>query len=167
MEISIGALDETNLERVYELAQRTNQMNFSGNRYQLEQLKEMAEKPDIRTLVIRCSDRFGDYGIVGFAVVNVDTQVLLDLMFSCRVQGKRVEHAVLSNLLNEYVADKGVNFYANYRQTSKNAVSGAVFREFGFEPMREQDGVSLLVFRHGKPIPDDRVLSVNAQLAVR
>jgi len=167
MEVSIEALDEANLERVYELAQRTNQMNFSGNRYQLEQLRELAEKPDIQALVIRCRDRFGDYGIVGFAVVNADTRVLLDLMFSCRVQGKRVEHAVLSHLLNEYVGETGEDFYANYRQTSKNAVSGAVFQEIGFEPLEEQDGASLLVFRHGKQIPDDGLLKVDARAQSR
>jgi FkbH-like protein len=167
MEVSIGALDETNLERVYELAQRTNQMNFSGNRYELGQLKEMTEKPDIRTLVIACRDRFGEYGIVGFAVVNTRTKILLDLMFSCRVQGKRVEHAVLSYLLNEYVAEKGTDFYANYRRTGKNAPSGAVFQEIGFEPVTEQDGVSLLVFRRGKQVPDDRLLKVYAKAPAR
>ena len=163
MEVNIGSLAESNLERVYELAQRTNQMNFSGNRYQLEQLKELAEKLSIRTLVISCRDRFGDYGIVGFAVVDLDTQMLLDLMFSCRVQGKRVEHAVLSYLLQEYVVEKGVDFYANYRRNSKNTNSGVVFQELGFEPLKEQDGDSLLVFRHGKPIPNNGLLKVNAQ----
>ncbi len=161
MEVNIGSLDATNLERVYELAQRTNQMNFSGNRYQLKQLEEIRNDPRIRTLVISCRDRFGDYGIVGFAVIDLDRQVLLDLMFSCRVQGKRVEHAVLSYLLHEYVLDKGVDFYANYRRSSKNANSGIVFQESGFEAVKEEDGVSLLVFRHGKLIPDDGVLTVN------
>lgn len=162
MEVNIGSLNETNLERVYELAQRTNQMNFSGNRYQLKQLKEMAEKSGIRTIVISCRDRFGDYGIVGFAVIDLDKQVLLDLMFSCRVQGKRVEHAVLSYLLQQCVADKRLDFYVNYRRSSKNANSSVVFQEFGFEPIKEENGLSLLVFRHGKPIPDDRLLKVNA-----
>jgi FkbH-like protein len=162
MEVNIGSLNQTNLERVYELAQRTNQLNFSGNRYQLEQLKEMAKKPGIRTLVISCRDRFGDYGIVGFAVIDLDKQVLLDLMFSCRVQSKRVEHAVLSYLLQQYVADKGGDFYVNYRRSSKNANSSIVFKEFGFEPVKEENGLSVLVFRHGKPIPDDRLLKINA-----
>jgi FkbH-like protein len=163
MEVNIGSLDETNLERVYELAQRTNQMNFSGNRYHLEELKEMIHKPAIRTLVISCRDRFGDYGIVGFALVDLDTQVLFDLMFSCRVQGKRVEHAVLSYLLHEYVVEQGADFYARYRPTSKNANSGIVFQEVGFEPVKEQEGVSLFVFHHDKRIPDDGLLKVNAQ----
>lgn len=163
MEVNIGSLDVTNLERVYELAQRTNQMNFSGNRYQLEQLEELAKNPRIRTLVIGCRDRFGDYGIVGFAVVDLEKLVLLDLMFSCRVQGKRVEHAVLSYLLHEYVSHEGVDFYANYRRSSKNANSGVVFQDSGFEALKEEDGVSFLVFRNGKPIPDDRLMTVNVQ----
>jgi FkbH-like protein len=163
MQVSIGSLNETNVERVYELAQRTNQMNFSGNRYQLEELKELAEKPSIRTLVISCRDRFGDYGIVGFAVIDLDTQVLLDLMFSCRVQSKRVEHAILTYLLHDYVAEKERDFYVSYRRSSRNAASGVVFEEVGFELAKERGDVSLLVFRFGKPIPDDEIVEVYAE----
>jgi FkbH-like protein len=163
MEVNIVSLNAANLERVYELAQRTNQMNFSGNRYQLGQLEEIANNPRVRTLVISCRDRFGDYGIVGFATVDLDKMILLDLMFSCRVQSKRVEHAVLSYLLHEYVLKGGADFYANYRRSSKNANSGIVFQEIGFEPANEEDGVSTLVFRRGKPIPDDGLVKLNVQ----
>ena len=95
-----------NLKRVYELAQRTNQLNFSGNRYQEAQLVEIMGSDFLETYVIDCSDRFGDYGIVGFGVVDIRVPLLLDLMFSCRIQGKRVEHAVLSFLLKRFVSGK-------------------------------------------------------------
>src|SRR5260370_5246457 len=41
MTMGIGPLDEANLTRVYELAQRTNQLNFSGSRYLEAQLVEI------------------------------------------------------------------------------------------------------------------------------
>src|SRR5207249_5525715 len=70
MEIGIAPLEATNLRRVYELAQRTNQLNFSGNRYEEAQLTEIMQSSSLETCVIDCSDRFGNYGIVGFAVVD-------------------------------------------------------------------------------------------------
>jgi len=164
MQVGIQSLDSANLKRVYELAQRTNQMNFSGNRYQESQLSEIMATAHLQTYVIDAKDRFGEYGIVGFAVVDVRTPPrLLDLMFSCRIQSKRVEHAVLSYLLKRFVDSKGVDYYANYRKTAKNAQSGKVFDEMGFEPAGENDGVLSLVFRHERAIPDEGIVQIVAQ----
>lgn len=160
IEVGMHSLDNANLERVYELAQRTNQLNFSGNRYHKDQLAEIIESTLLETYVIDCADRFGNYGIVGFAVVDAREPRLLDLMFSCRIQGKRVEHAVLASLLNRFVVGKGQDFHANYRRTPKNAPGGKVFEDMGFERIGEDSGISSLVFRYGREIPDDRIFKI-------
>ncbi len=162
MEIAIRCLDENNLKRVYELAQRTNQLNFSGNRYPENQLREIMRSPAFATYVIDGRDRFGNYGIVGFAVVDVEASRLLDLMFSCRIQGKRVEHAVLAFLLGRFLSDKRQEFYATYRRTTKNALAGKVFEEMGFERVGENDGIVSFVFRHGRAILDDQIIKITA-----
>jgi FkbH-like protein len=160
LEIDITPLDDTNLTRVYELAQRTNQLNFSGHRYPEATLAEIARSAVLETYVIACTDRFGSYGIVGFAIVDLRGPRLVDLMFSCRIQGKRVEHAILSHLLERFVEGKHQDFHADYRPTSKNAPAGSVFREMGFETVAESDGVVSLVFKHGRPILDDGVIRI-------
>lgn len=153
--VSLSPLNEQNLKRVYELAQRTNQMNFSGNRYQEAQLRDLMQDPEIETFVIDCVDKFGSYGIVGFAVIDTREPRLQDLMFSCRVQGKKVEHAVLRHFLRRF-AD-GRTFYATFRQTPKNANPGKVFAEVGFEPAGAPD---LLRFPHRGEIPEDAIISI-------
>jgi len=163
LEVGINTLDDTNLRRVYELAQRTNQMNFSGNRYPEAQLKEIMTSPSFETYVIDCRDRFGDYGIIGFAVVDIQQPRLLDLMFSCRVQAKRVEHAFLGFLLRRFVQGRKQNFHANFRRTSKNAQSGKVFEEMGFESLAESEGVMRLIFREGREISDDKIITIRRQ----
>jgi len=160
IEVSIVPLGEANLKRVYELAQRTNQMNFSGNRYQETELEDIMRSLHLETCVVHCQDRFGDYGIVGFAVVDTRVPALLDLMFSCRVQGKRVEHAIVAFLLRRFLSRGGLDFYANYRRTPRNAASGRVFEELGFEPVGEKDGVSSLIFRRTHEVPDDQIVRV-------
>src|SRR5262249_17386603 len=127
MEARLNRLNTSNLKRVYELAQRTNQLNFSGTRYLESQLAEIMRSDFFGTYVIDCQDRFGSYGIVGFAVVDQREPRLLDLMFSCRVQSKRVEHAILTFLLKRYISDSHRDFFANYRKTPKNAPGGRVF----------------------------------------
>lgn len=160
IELGIRPLNDSNIERVYELAQRTNQLNFSGNRYGRAQLTEILRSPFLETYVIDCTDRFGDYGIVGFGVVDVRQPRLLDLMFSCRVQGKRVEHAVLSFLLRQFKSDKTPVFYANYHKTPRNTPAGKVFEEVGFECLGENEGVLSLEFRYGCEVLDDKIIEV-------
>lgn len=163
MEITITSLSSDNLKRVYELAQRTNQLNFSGNRYQESQLADIMGSSFLETYVIDCRDRFGNYGIVGFGLVDTRAPRLLDLMFSCRIQGKRVEHAVLSFLLKRFVLDKRQDFYANYRQTPKNAPGGKVFEEVGFQQITEEAGLASLVFRKETQIPDDHAIEIKIE----
>jgi FkbH-like protein len=158
--LEIASLADENLERVYELAQRTNQMNFSGNRYPRSQLCELMKSRDHETFVLSCTDKFGSYGIVGFALVERREPRLLDLMFSCRVQSKRVEHAFLTFLLKRFVGEEGRDLFADYRRTPKNAASGQVFEEMGFQTVGEVGGGTSLVFPGSKPIPDDGIISV-------
>jgi FkbH-like protein len=145
---------------VYELAQRTNQMNFSGNRYSVNDLMQIAGNDELDTYILRCVDRFGTYGIVGFAVVDRDEPRLLDLMFSCRIQSKRVEHGFLAWLLKNYLEGQDRDFLANYRKTPKNEPSGAVFRELGFEEVSIEDGVTSLLYRRDRGIPDDGIIEI-------
>jgi predicted enzyme involved in methoxymalonyl-ACP biosynthesis len=74
-----------------------------------------------------------------------------------------VEHAVLSFLIKQYAGDRERDFYARYRKTAKNAPSGRVFAEIGFEVLEEADGMSLLTFRRNREIPDDGIVRVEFQ----
>jgi FkbH-like protein len=160
MQLTIGPLDASNVERVYELAQRTNQMNFSGARYHREELEKIRRSGVYETYVMRCSDRFGNYGIVGFGVVDAREPRLLDLMFSCRIQGKRVEHAFLGHVLQRFVGTEKRDFFANFRRTERNAAHGKVFEEIGFDVGGEQEGVLSLEFPKHRPTPQQDVVRI-------
>ena len=85
---------------------------------------------------------------------------MTDLMFSCRVQAKRVEHAFITYILNKYRVGPNSDFYVLYRKTPRNAQSGKVFDDFEFELLEEEKGVRLLVFRRDRTVPDDRIVAV-------
>ncbi len=160
IQLSIRPMTEENLERVHELTQRTNQMNFSGNRYDREVLRGLLSAPHIDTFVLSCEDRFGSYGVIGFSVVNSLEPRMTDLMFSCRIQSKRVEHAFLAWVIRKYMSETGGDFYANYRKTPRNAPSGKVFDDLSMEETEVKDGVSSLVFSEGREVPDDGVIDI-------
>jgi FkbH-like protein len=164
--LNLHPLMPENLERVHELTQRTNQMNFSGNRYERDVLKQILGDPHLDTYVLDVEDRFGSYGIVGFSIVDRRVPLMTDLMFSCRVQAKRVEHAFLGYILQKYISETDKDFYANYRKTSRNAPSGRVFADVGMNEIESIEGVSRLRFPREQAVPHDQVIRITAHSLV-
>ena len=160
IKLKISRLDDKNLERVHELTTRTNQMNFSGNRYDRDVLREVMGTPYLDTYVLDCEDRFGSYGIIGFSVVDRREPRMTDLMFSCRVQSKRVEHAFLAFIIRKYFQESEKDFLASYRKTGKNAPSGRVFTDLGMQEIENKDGVLLLSFPRNQTPPDDGIINI-------
>jgi FkbH-like protein len=163
IQLSIRPMTHENLDRVHELTQRTNQMNFSGSRYDREVLKAILATPYLDTYVLSCEDRFGSYGVVGFSIVDTREPRMTDLMFSCRIQSKRIEHAFLGHVVRCYRSKFAKDFCANYRRTPRNAPSGRVFDDLGMEEVGISDGVTSLVFRGNKEVPDDGVIKIVVQ----
>jgi predicted enzyme involved in methoxymalonyl-ACP biosynthesis len=120
-------------------------MNFSGTRYTREELERLAADPNFDIHVIEVQDRFGSYGIVGIAVMDLTQGTLTDLAFSCRIQSKKIEHALLAYLLQRYPTRP---FRARWRKTERNAPAGKVFADLGFIEQGENAGVTLLEYRN-------------------
>jgi FkbH-like protein len=134
MRAILGWLDAGNRERVYELVQRTNQLNYSGTRYSRADLDRLLGEPGTVPVAIRCEDRFGSYGIVGFAVLRVEDMALriTDLMFSCRIQGKRIEHSFFA-FLQQAAAQGGLaRLVCRFKRSARNAPAAQVFADLGF-----------------------------------
>ena len=77
--------------RLYELTQRTNQLNFTKNRPPEDEFYGQLDNCDDCGYV-KVQDRFGDYGIVGLFVVK--DEVLIHFLFSCRTIGQGIEQYV-------------------------------------------------------------------------
>jgi len=147
-------------DRVHELVQRTNQMNFSGNRYSREQIEEILRDPHYDHYVLSCSDKFGEYGIIGFSLVERSGPCMIDLMFSCRIQSKRVEHAFLAFLCNRYKDAGAERFEARYRRTERNAASGRVFADLGFVEEGRTDGLLVYSYDLRHEIQSDGIIDI-------
>jgi len=157
IKVDLFALDESNLQRAFELAQRTNQMNFSGKRYSLEELRALIANEDVECTLIKCSDRFGDYGIIGLSIFEVSEKTVSDLMFSCRIQSKYVDYAVLENLINEHKDLLKIR----YQQTGKNQNAAKIFDDIGFVVTSEQGESKVLSLPQGFEVSRNEIVEVN------
>ncbi len=85
-----------NLDRVYELVHRTNQLNFTKIRSSREELEAIISDPSYSVGTVQVSDKYGDYGIVGFYAVKDGKAV--HFAFSCRTLGMNVEQWIYAYL---------------------------------------------------------------------
>lgn len=92
-------------DRIRELANRTNQLNFTSSRFTEEQIDEYFSGTDsihINHGVVFVYDNFGDYGLVGAYAIDerneFGSRELQHFYFSCRVMNMGVEQAVYRSL---------------------------------------------------------------------
>jgi FkbH-like protein len=142
LKIDIAAPSQDEWGRLEQLTQRTNQFNFTTRRRTAQHLKSsLADGAHV--FRVRVSDRFGDYGLVGAIVAqNAGTTLLVDnLMLSCRVLGRGVEHAMvrrLGDLAEELgLQDVSLPYITTTRNVPAAAFADSIAAEFA---ERESDG---------------------------
>ncbi|MFH5772642.1 hypothetical protein ACHFJ0_00240 [Paracoccus sp. NGMCC 1.201697] len=92
------------MDRVVELINRTNQLNFTKQRVhdaaQRAELEELLRVPGVHAGLVHVRDRYGDYGIVGFFCVRVrfSGTTVHHFAFSCRTLNMGVEQWVWRHL---------------------------------------------------------------------
>jgi FkbH-like protein len=132
MKLFIKLNDKGDLERAFQLAQKTNQFNFTTNRYSKNEIQDLMNSSTADVLTCRVEDRFGDYGTTVLLVILREglTWKIDNFLMSCRVLGKQVENAVLNwYLTNRY---NGENLEAYYKPTKKNKQLENKYEELGF-----------------------------------
>jgi FkbH-like protein len=137
MQIDIAPVDRFVFPRAVDLLQKTNQFNLTTRRYSPVQLEALMQDPDCVVLCLRLTDRFGDNGIVGLAIVEHQGRVarLDTFLLSCRVIGRNVETAFLRFLADWAIARGAKELIGEFFPTQKNAPSADFFRRHGFALM--------------------------------
>ncbi len=156
--------EPSHVERGLELLHRTNQLNLTTHRYNREEFNELLADPEALCVCTSCRDRFGDYGIVGFASLKPSGErlFLVDFVMSCRVAQKKVENAWFRWLIGEARAAGFAKIHARYVKTPRNRVLLNAFLEVGFTEVEKHDEWSLLELNCGATPPMSSLVSVDA-----
>ena len=134
LRVTIDRLQDVDVQRVHELAQRTNQMNLSTTRYTRDQIEGFAAgTSSLEAFTIRAEDRFGTYGLVGFCVVDLAQSLILDMMFSCRVQAKLVDDSFVEWLATQWRSADSALLRAKFRPSERNLPARQLLERTGFE----------------------------------
>jgi FkbH-like protein len=155
--LDVAPLLPADLDRVYELSQRTNQLNFTGVKLSRDAVRTLLTgDPGCACLTLRCTDRFGEYGLIGFAVLDLAAGEVAEFFLSCRVQRKRVEHAFFA-LAAQRVRKAGFEtIRVRFRRTERNGKAAEMLRDLRFE----EDGDGLWSRPTAAPFVDTDVVRV-------
>src|SRR5579871_25127 len=97
LEVVIAPLEPSQVARVAQLTQRTNQMNATGLRRSEAEIQNLG---DAECLTVHVKDRFGSYGLTGAIIFRTQGGSLVadTFLLSCRALGRGVEHRMVAHL---------------------------------------------------------------------
>ncbi len=116
----------------------------------MAELKALLADPEARVFAMEVSDRFGNHGLVGAAVIR--NGEIVGLVMSCRVLG--VEHEFMRHIIDALAAERAVVSGAII-ETARNIPVRHIFRDHGF--VRDDSGVWRLRLGHARATADRAV----------
>lgn len=140
MVIGFSSFSDGGRPRIAQLINKSNQFNLTTQRYTDAQLAGLEGNSEIYTLQVRLRDRFGDMGMIAVVICRAqrgDTsswEVDAWLM-SCRVLGRKVEEAMLAEIVEEAGARGIRRIVGVYIRTNKNTMVSEHYQKLGFSAL--------------------------------
>lgn len=134
MVATIETATQSEVSRISQLTQKTNQFNLTVRRYTEEQIVSFIEWDNSDVIYLRLKDKFSDLGLVGVAIVlYYDNEAVIDtLLLSCRAFGRNAEDVLLTEVINRAVSRGIRTIIGNYSPTAKNKIAGDFIEAHGF-----------------------------------
>jgi FkbH-like protein len=142
MSVVFGPFAATDLVRLTQLFNKTNQFNTTTRRYSAEEVAHFAAAEQAVTLQFRLLDKYGDNGLVSAMILHPDPKQLgifeIDnWVMSCRVFGRRLEYEAMNIAVEQARRRGGKALRADYIPTPKNAVISELYSSLGFSTLND------------------------------
>lgn len=137
---SCKPIEESDVARVAQLTQRSNQFNLRTVRMSESEVADYITDDDKLALKINLKDKFGDYGLIGLVMLERHSDneyFVVNWIMSCRVLKRGVENFTFNSIC-ELLREKGVTLLkAEYLKTVKNVIVENHYKNLGFEEIEE------------------------------
>ena len=160
-DVGVGVVDSGILDRVVEILSRTNQLNVTLKRTDRNQVEKYYQSKDHVIQLVSMRDKYGDYGIIGVYIIEIGqySSEIIEFALSCRGMGRKIENALLVNLLLHVNANADVDVDSNadlatdirartikinVSETNKNQNLITVLKSYGF--VKTTDSQLVLTF---------------------
>jgi FkbH-like protein len=135
MEAIIHTFDESNLPRITQLINKSNQFHLTTTRYTENAIRSMMKDKKIISRYFKLGDRFGDNGLISLVIlIHNEHSLKLDTwVMSCRVLARGVEELVHNEIVSIARSLKVKNILGLYIPTKKNKLVSGLFERMGYE----------------------------------
>lgn len=141
MRIEVARFEPSQIGRIAQLIQRSNQFNLTTRRHNERECEAMMQDASCIPLYARLHDRFGDHGLISVIVMRPSSAgcflEITDWLMSCRVLARGVEQYLMNYIVKEAESLKLEFVFGTYIPTAKNAMVKEFFCQFGFEQILE------------------------------
>ncbi|HEX6064659.1 MAG TPA: HAD-IIIC family phosphatase [Longimicrobiales bacterium] len=130
----VAAFEDTHLDRITQLTNKTNQFNLTTLRRTRSELEKMMGSPNYLTAYVRLKDRFGDNGLISvFAARGEGADLWVELwLMSCRVFNRGVEQMLCNHVLARARAGGYRTVHGLYIPTARNGLVRDHYKNMGF-----------------------------------
>ncbi|RYZ02333.1 MAG: HAD-IIIC family phosphatase [Myxococcales bacterium] len=164
MQLALAPFDATGRARIAQLINKSNQFNLTTRRYTEAEVAAAERDPDAFTLQVRLADTFGDNGMISVIICRRDSDAwdIDTWLMSCRVLGRKVEEAVLGELITAARAAGVSRLVGRYLPTEKNQMVADHYGKLGFRLAEERaDGSTLWELSLGDArVPDGLPMTI-------
>ncbi|MFN0117977.1 MAG: HAD-IIIC family phosphatase [Elusimicrobiota bacterium] len=138
IKVEIHTAVSSDLDRVSQLTQKTNQFNLTTRRYSVGEIEQIAQSPDSMILTMSVEDKFGQLGLTGVCIIKkINNVAIVDsFLMSCRILGRNLEMAFADHCFKLAKTVWGVSqWQASFIRTEKNQQCKSFWPRFGFRPI--------------------------------
>ncbi len=140
MKSKIDVINSKNIDRVFQLIQRTNQFNTRKKRYTQSELENFSTNKDFHSMVFKLYDKFGNYGIISCVILKkVKRDLVIDTwVLSCRVFDREIESFIIEKVIKYARYKSCKSLIGLYEKTEKNILIKNIFKSLGFKKIKEK-----------------------------
>jgi FkbH-like protein len=145
MVFKVKPAEESDLQRAEELTVRTHQLNTTGYTYSYGELARLRQSSDHLLLVASLDDKYGTYGTIGLALVELGEAVWLLklLLMSCRVMSRGVG-AIMMNYIMSQAREANARLRAHFIPNGRNRMMYVTYRFGGFKEVEKEGDLIIL-----------------------
>lgn len=129
--------NKSQLKRITQLINKTNQFNLTTKRYTESEVEKMMENDHIFSFQVE--DKFGDMGIVSVVIIK-ENQIDTFLM-SCRVLGRKIEDKIIQIVLDNV----DLPLEALYIKSAKNSQVENLYEKLGFKLIGKRENEKIYI----------------------
>ncbi len=155
--ISVHKARASEVPRISQLTQKTNQFNLTTRRYSETQIQEIIASPHAEVLSLSVSDKFGDSGLTGviIATINEGVATVDTFLMSCRVLGRNIEVSFWLTAMKVLERQWGMcTWESEFIPTTKNQQVRDFWKNLNFTEVSEQQGKVVFEFLRTYSKPD-------------